>query len=206
MKKKTASRKKSDRAKKSAGTGNGKPSSSSTRIVGIRELGDVVNLKERRLYMLRHEGMPQIAPGRYDLRACLRWYVRYLQRKIAERANGLGSSATAAAGAAKNTLLAVGIEMKQIELAERREQLISADRVRKDTAKIIAEIRRRILALSPQIAIAVVGERDIAVSMVKVDRCLKDALAQLAEFNPDEPVEAVAPASTARSSTRSRTQ
>jgi hypothetical protein len=173
-------------------------SSSAKRLVNIRELGDAIHLKERRIHMLRHEGLPQVAPGKFDLRACLRWYVRFLQNKIAERANGLGSSTTAVVGAAKNTLLAVGIEMKEIELAEKRERLISADRVRKDTAKIIAAIRRRILALSPKIAIAVVGERDIAVSMVKVDRCLKDALAQLAEFDPDD-IEAVAPASTARS-------
>jgi hypothetical protein len=37
-------------------------SSGPTRIVNITQLGDVVNLKARRLYMLRHEGMPQISP------------------------------------------------------------------------------------------------------------------------------------------------
>jgi hypothetical protein len=64
-------------------------SPSPKRIVNIRQLGDVVNLKERRLYMLRHEGLPQIAPGQYDLRACLRWYVRYLQRKDQENVGDL---------------------------------------------------------------------------------------------------------------------
>lgn len=69
--------------------------SSPARIVNITHLGDVVNLKERRLHMLRHEGMPQISPGRFDLGACCRWYVRFLQRKLLERANPK-ESATAA--------------------------------------------------------------------------------------------------------------
>ena len=84
MKKKTSKKKPADPAarKKIA-----RPSSSSAkRIVGIRELGETINLRERRIYMLRDEGMPKISPGKYDLRACLRWYFRYLQRKIVERA------------------------------------------------------------------------------------------------------------------------
>ena len=178
-------------------------SSSAKRIVNIRQLGDVVNLKERRLYMLRHEGMPQIAPGKFDLRACLRWYVRYLQRKIAARANGLGSSATAAAGASKITILALNGEMKKMHLAERREQLISAEKVQKDLRAIVREIRRRFAGLPKKLAAEVVGVTDLAGSQVLIERLLKNALSALSEFDPDD-VEAVATASTSRSSSRAR--
>ena len=195
-------RKKRSHAKKSAVSGSGK-CSSAKRIVGIVELGDVIHLKSRRIYDLRHEGMPMCSPGKYDLGACCRWYVRFLQRKIAERANPPETSATAAVGVAKNTILAIESEMKQISLAEKREQLISVEKSQKDLHAIVREIRKRILALSPKIAIAVVGEKDLAVSQVLIDRTLKSALAELSQYDPDD-IEAVTTSSTARS--RSRTQ
>ena len=157
-----------------------------TRIVNIAQLGDVVNLKARRLYMLRHEGMPQISPGRYDLGACCRWYVRFLQRKLLERANPKEENATAAAGAMRHKMLSIESELKQIELAEKREQFVSAEKVQKDVTAIIFEIRKRILALAPKIAAEVVGETDLAVSQVKIDRSLKGALEALSEFDPDD--------------------
>jgi hypothetical protein len=172
-----------------------------TRIVNIAQLGDVVNLKARRLYMLRHEGMPQISPGRYDLGACCRWYVRFLQRKLLDRANPKEESATAAAGVLRYKMLSIESELKQIDLAERREKLISAEKVQQDVKAIVREIRRRFGELPRKIAAEVLGETDLAVSQVKINRSLKGALAALGEFDPDERVEAVA-----ASSARSRTQ
>jgi hypothetical protein len=201
MKKKTSKKKSSPPAsrKKIA-----RPSSSSAkRIVGIVALGAVINLRSRRIYDLRHEGMPMLAPGRYDLRACLRWYVRFLQRKILERAQPKDDSATAAGAVIRHTILSVEAEMKSIELAEKRERLISVEKSQKDLHAIVREIRKRILALSPKIAIAVVGEKDLAVSQVLIDRTLKSALAELSQYDPDD-IEAVTTSSTARS--RSRTQ
>ena len=167
-------------------------------IVSIAELGEAVNLKERRLYQLKAEGLPSVSPGRYDLRACLRWYVRYLQRKIAERANPPETSSTAAVGVAKNTILAIEVELKQIELAEKREQLVSIEKVQKDVHAIVREIRRRFAELPRKLTAEVLGETDLAVSQMLIDRTLKRALADLSDFDPDD-VEAVAPASAARS-------
>ncbi len=155
-----------------------------------------LNLSERRIYQLLHEGLPQVKPGRYELRECFRWYVRFMQQKLIDRAHPERNEDDAAAigGVIRHKMLSIQSELKEIELAERREGLISRDRAEKDTAKIIAEIRRRILALSPKIAADVVGESDLAVSQVKIDRSLKGALEALSEFDPDDP------------SSRSRTQ
>ena len=125
------------REKRSLGRAARARSESSASGVG----GDVDQFESKTYIHLRHEGLPLIAQGRYDLRACCRWYVRYLQRKIIERANGLGTSASAAVGAAKHTILAIEVEMKQMQLAERREQLISVEKVGKNPAAIVAEIR-----------------------------------------------------------------
>jgi hypothetical protein len=174
-------------------------------LATITELGRVVNLKERRLYQLRHEGLPRKRPGVYDVVDCCRWYVRFLQRKIAERANPPETSATAAVGVTKNMILSIESEMKRMQLTEKREQLISVEKVQKDLHAIVAEIRRCFGELPKKIAAEVVGETDLAVSQVKVDRALKGALEGLSQFDPDEPVEAVS-ASAARSSTRPKIQ
>jgi hypothetical protein len=197
-------RKKRSHAKKSAVPGSGKRSSP-TWIATIALLGVELNLSERRIYQLLHEGLPRVSPGLYDVVACCRWYVRFLQRKILERANPPETSATAAGAVIRHTILSVEAEMKSISLAEKREQLISVEKVQQDLHAIIREIRRRFAELPKKLAAEVVGETDLAVSQVLIDRTLKGTLAELSEFNPDD-VEAVAPASTSRSSTRPKIQ
>jgi hypothetical protein len=114
--------------------------------------------------------------------------VRYLQRKLVERAHpetGDGAIAKSGAGETRHKLLSIEAELKSIELAEKRGELVSIDRVTKDLEKIVVEVRTRILALAPRIAAAVIGENDLAVSQVKIDRLLKAALMALSQFDPD---------------------
>jgi hypothetical protein len=144
-----------------------------------------------------------VKPGLYDIVKCLRWYVRYLQRKLVQRAfpdagDGDAGGSMSSASATRHKMLSIESELKQIELAEKREQLVSIEKVQKDVKAIVREIRRRFGELPRKIAREVVGETDLAVSQVKIDRSLKDALEALGEFNPDD-VEA-------SSTSRSRTQ
>jgi len=162
----------------------------STWIGKIADVARELNIGERYVYDLQKRGLPRVEAGRYNIPKCFRWYVRYLQRKLVERAHpdddkGNGSIATSA-GETRHKLLSIESELKQIELAEKREQLISIDRVEKDLAKIVTEVRTRILALPPRLAAEVLGETDLAVSQVKIERSLKNALACLSQFDPDD--------------------
>jgi hypothetical protein len=185
-------RKKHDRAKRSAVSGSGKTRSIVPTWIGkIADVARELNIGERYVYDLQKRGLPRVEAGRYNIPKCFRWYVRYLQRKLVERAlpddeNGKGSIATAAASATRYKLLSIESELKQIELAEKREQLISIERVEKDLAKIVTEVRTRILALPPRLAAEVLGETDLAVSQVKIERSLKGALEALSQFDPDD--------------------
>ena len=155
----------------------------------IADVARELKIGERYVYDLQKRGLPRVKPGRYNVVACFRWYVRYLQRKLVERAlpeNGDGSIAGTAAGETRHKLLSIEAELKQIELAEKREQLISIERVEKDLAKIVTEVRTRILALPPRLAAEVLGETDLAVSQVKIERSLKGALDVLSQFDPDD--------------------
>lgn len=183
----------------------------------MAELGAELNLGRSRIFQLRHEPnpLPQVEPGLYDVVKCLRWYVRYLQRKIIERAHpdagdaevdamvakGDGVGISTSSSSTRQKMLSIEVEMKQIELAEKREQLVSIDKFTKELEAIVVEVRTRILALPPRLAAEVLGETDLAVSQVKIERSLKNALECLSQFDPPDKVEAVA----SSSSTRSRT-
>jgi hypothetical protein len=172
-----------------------------TWIGSLQECAHELNLGSRRIQQLAREGLPKADRGVYNIIECFRWTVRYQQRKIAERAlptevDGVATSS----GATRHKLLSIESELKQIELATKREQLISIEKVEEDLQAIVVEIRTRILALPPRLAAEVLGETDLAISQVKIERSLKGALDVLSQFDPDEAIEA---ASSARSSTRS---
>jgi hypothetical protein len=154
----------------------------------IDDVARELHIGERYVYQLAKHGLPRVKPGVYNIPKCFRFYVRYLQRKLVERAHpetGDGAIAKSGAGETRHKLLSIEAELKSIELAEKRGELVSIDRVTKDLEKIVVEVRTRILALAPRIAAAVIGENDLAVSQVKIDRLLKAALMALSQFDPD---------------------
>jgi hypothetical protein len=83
----------------------------------------------------------------------------------------------------------------------KREQFVSVAKVQKDMEAITAEVRTRIVSIPPRLAAEGLGETDLAVSQVKIERSLKGALAALSQFDPDE-VEAFASSLSMRSRTK----
>jgi phage terminase Nu1 subunit (DNA packaging protein) len=161
-----------------------------TWIGRIEECAHELNLGSRRVQQLAREGLPRSDRGVYNVVACFRWYVRYLQRKLVERAlpedgDGDAGGPATSSSATRHKMLSIEAELKQIELAEKREQLVSIEKATKDIQAIVVEIRTRILALPPRLAAEVLGETDLAVSQVKIDRSLKGALDVLSQFDPD---------------------
>ena len=181
---------KKTKQKKAAGKKSSQPTKSRVPswIGKIDDVARELHIGERYIFQLAKQGFPRVSPGRYNIPKCFRWYVRYLQRKLVERAHpetGDGAIAKSGAGETRHKLLSIEAELKQIELAEKREQLISIERVEKDLAKIVTEVRTRILALPPRLAAEGLGETDLAVSQVKIERSLKGALDVLSQFDPD---------------------
>lgn len=129
------------------------------------------------------EGLPRKSHGVYDIVACLRWYVQYLHQKIADRQKQDGGDTTSAA--IRHKTLSIDAEIKQLELAKDREQLVSRDSVDKDFAALVVEIRTRARAVSPRIAHELLGETDLATAQVKIDAGLKRFLEELSQFDLD---------------------
>jgi phage terminase Nu1 subunit (DNA packaging protein) len=55
------------------------------RLVPVGKLADALNVTPRRVQQLVADGMPKAKRGRYDLTACLEWYVRFLQNAVEQR-------------------------------------------------------------------------------------------------------------------------
>jgi hypothetical protein len=160
-----------------------------TWIGRISDVATELNIGERYIYDLQKRGLPRVSPGVYDIVRCFRWYTKYLQKKLVDRAlpdNENGSVAGVAAGEMRHRLLSIEAEMAAIELAEKREQLVSIEKVQKDLEAIVVEIRTRILALPPRLAAEILGETDLATAQVQIERTLKNALESLSVFDPDD--------------------
>lgn len=185
MKKKTKA--KSKPKPKPAATAPGEIAEGLRRRASLTKAAFELNLSKRHVQQLAHEGMPKAnARGIYYIDDCLRWYVRYLQSKVktGKFADKEGGDQGSPAATAKHQLLEIDLELKQIDLQARREELIPIEVVKKDFAGLVIEIRTRILSLPPRLAAEVLGETDLAVSQVKIDKSLKRALEALSKYEP----------------------
>jgi len=143
---------------------------------------------ERRVQQLVKEGMPKEAHGKYEPMRCLVWRVRDLQKKLDGKiaANGDPSTITEE----RLRLMRAEAELKEIELARQRKQLVLVEDVEQEMTKLVLDTKARILAIAPRLAAELVGQQDSRVMIqAKTEKVLKDALFQLAKYG-HEPVTA----------------
>lgn len=89
-------------------------------------LAELVGLTARRIRQLAREGvLPKVARGRYPVAECIQAYIGYWQQR-AERSSNGGGPGWKEARARKTT---VEVEIKELELAERRRELVPVEDV-----------------------------------------------------------------------------
>ncbi|MGH7856215.1 MAG: terminase small subunit, Nu1, partial [Candidatus Binatia bacterium] len=113
-------------------------------------IAKLFNVTDRRVRQLAEQG---IVPrpdrrGKYDLAACIRGYVKYLQ----ECAFGAG---TADLQAERGRLIRARADMAELELGERRAELIPAEELVRNLTWFVTAARSRLLALPRRIALRV---------------------------------------------------
>jgi hypothetical protein len=145
---------------------------------------------DRRVQQLVKEGMPKEAHGKYDPMRCLVWRVRDLQKKLDGKVAANGDPSTI--NEERLRLMRADAELKEIELARQRKQLVLIDDVEQEMTKLVLDTKARILAVAPRLAAELVGQQDSRVMIqAKIERALKDALLQLAKYEPDSVAAAV---------------
>ena len=172
-------------AKKKKAPAAKKTRAQASKLGTLAQCAIALHLGDRRVQQLVKEGLPRAQHGRYDVDKCLRWYVRHLQKKLLERALPDPDGGHSASRDTRHKLLMLEVQIKEMDYAKERGQLVTIDKVQQDLASIVLEIKQRILQVPPRLAAEVIGEKDLVTIQDKIDRSLKDALVQLSKFDPD---------------------
>jgi phage terminase Nu1 subunit (DNA packaging protein) len=150
-------------------------------VVNVARLAAFLNLTPRRVQQLVKEGMPREANGQYDPIKCACFYVRYLQNAIEERSVPSVANESAAERVERMRLLRAHAELKEMELATSRSQLVAVEDVDKMLADFVLTTKSRILAIPPRLAPELVGETSRIMVQAKIQRAIDQTLRVLAQ-------------------------
>lgn len=153
--------------------------------VDVKRVAETLNLDIRRIQQLVKEGLPRAKRGRYDERKCSRWYIRYLQNALEKRGVAKGSGKYAEERDERVRLIRADADLREIELARERGQLIALPDYERTLADLILTTKARILAIPPRVAAELVGETSRVMIQAKLEKACKDALAYLARERDD---------------------
>jgi phage terminase Nu1 subunit (DNA packaging protein) len=152
------------------------------RIVGIRELSQILNLTKSRISQLTQEGLPKKLRGKYDRDQCTAWYIRYLQALVEKKAIfDTDGEVLANERDTRLRLLRADAELREIELARERGQLVTIEDVEREMTDLILVTKARVLAVGARVAPELVGETSRLMIQAKIDKAHKEALSQLAK-------------------------
>jgi phage terminase Nu1 subunit (DNA packaging protein) len=150
-------------------------------LVNVSALAKAMNVGERRIEQLVHEGMPREGRGRYDLGKCLLWYVRFLQKALEARRIEMSDGELASYKEEKLALLRIDRELREIELAQKRKELVAIDDVEKAYSDMALTIKARMMGVPARLAAELVGETSRVMIQAKIEKEVWATLAQLAK-------------------------
>ena len=157
--------------------------------VDVGRLSQALNVTKSWVHQLVKEGMPQESRGRYDLGKCMLWYIRYLQNALQKKSVPTLEGGFVGEREERVRLLRADADLREIELAKERGQLIALADVEKTMTDLVLTTKARIMAIAPRLAPELVGETSRVMIHAKLEKALKEALAELAKSanngNPD---------------------
>jgi phage terminase Nu1 subunit (DNA packaging protein) len=150
-------------------------------LTNAKMLGGVFELTESRIHQLVKLGMPKQARSKFDLMQCIRWYIRYLQKKVEQKAIDGGDGNPQGANDQRIRGMKADADLKEMDLALRKGQLVKIEDVRAVWAEITLMAKARILSVPPRLAGEVMGQNSRVMIQALMEKALKDALNQLAD-------------------------
>ena len=146
------------------------------RIVSLPQIAELFGVTERWINRLAKEkDFPKVARGKYDLLACVRWYIAYLTRQIDDARRGGGSMQHS-----EERKSAAQAAMLELRLAKARELVVDIADVTEITASVLHSVRSILLGI-PKHAARELGNPSIEAYLDDfVRRCL-DEIASLGD-------------------------
>jgi phage terminase Nu1 subunit (DNA packaging protein) len=155
------------------------------RIVGTKRLAEILNLTPRRIQQLVKEGLPKRRRGKYDQDECTRFYIRYLLA-LGEKKGILGEGGAVLENEreVRLRLLSADADLRELELARTRSQLVAIEDVEHEMADLIRITRARVLTVAAMVAQRLVGETSRVMVQAVIDKATREVLAELAKNVP----------------------
>lgn len=148
--------------------------------MNAEKLAVFLNLTKQRVHQLVAEGLPRELRGKYDLDKCAQWYIRYLQAAIEKRAIPLEEGEYASERKERVRKMRADADLKEIDLAQRRGQLVAIEDVEKEMTDLVLTTKARVLSVAPRLAPELLGETSRVMAQAKIEKALKESLVQLA--------------------------
>jgi phage terminase Nu1 subunit (DNA packaging protein) len=155
-------------------------------LVDVTRVAQALNLTEQRVQQLVKEGLPREKRGQYDAVKCMLWYIRYLQAVIEKKAVNLGKEGSAGERQERVRLLRADADMREIELAKERSQLVALADVEASMTDLVLTTKARVMAIAPRLAPELVGETSRVMIEAKIEKSCKEALTLLAREGGSE--------------------
>jgi phage terminase Nu1 subunit (DNA packaging protein) len=149
-------------------------------IVRVGKVAQALNLTPQRVQQLANEGLPKEDRGKYDLGKCMLWYIRYLQAALEKKAVPMADGGYTGEREERVRLLRAEADLKEIELAKERGQLVAIQDVEKEMTDLVLTTKARIMGIPPRVAPELVGESSRMIIQSKLEKSCKEALALLA--------------------------
>lgn len=151
----------------------------------VTTIAKLFGISERRVQQLAQDKViPKAVRGQYDLIACVRAYIKYLQ----ERAFGK-SAAPQDTHLERARLLKAQADMAEIDLAERTGSLVTVDRVEADWMDMVSACRAKMLSIPTKTAYQIAHLENPQEIEKFLKRIINEALVEMASYettNDDE--------------------
>jgi hypothetical protein len=131
------------------------------------------------------EGLPKEARGQFDPVKCMLFYIRYLQHALEKKAVPTLDGGFAGEREERVRLLRADADLREMELAKERCQLVAIQDVEKEMTDLVLTTKARIMAIPPRLSPELVGETSRVMIQAKLEKACKEALAYLAKAGRD---------------------
>jgi phage terminase Nu1 subunit (DNA packaging protein) len=157
-------------------------------VVNAIKLSEVLNLTESRVHQLAaREGMPKVGRGQFDLISCIRWYIKYLQTKIEEHSVKSRRPEIIALRGQQLRRLRAAADLKEMEVASRREQLVKTSDVRALLSDMAFIVKARFMSIPATLSAELLGETSRVMIQAKIEKAFKNCLNQIADEGMNYP-------------------
>jgi hypothetical protein len=154
-------------------------------LANVERVAQALNLTEQRVQQLVKEGMPREGRGQYDPVKCMLWYIRYLQSALEKKSVPMNDGSFAGEREERVRLLRADADMREIELAKERSQLVAIPDIEQMFTDLVLTTKARVMAIAPRLAPELVGETSRVMIQAKIEKSCKEALAYLASRGKD---------------------